>query len=589
MRSFRIPCFSFILLITLGLALPGLAGEIHIAAAAGDLAGVKNLLAGDATLITAEDQNSTRDLPLHSAATTGQLEVIQYLVESGATVDAFDSDNSTPLHVAAVRGHPACVEYLIGQGADLAFQDNNGAWSMTFALSGGNEEVVAILIKAGAPLDLETANGITVLHYAAMRGMTETVVALIAGGADVNLVDNWERTPLLMAAGRGDAVVVQALIDAGADPDYTNVFGESPLLMAAREGKADNLGILIAAGARLDIREARCGRTALHLAAMSGYGDCVEALTQAGASLKARDQHGLNPLDMAQGYGHKTSAKIMTAQGAAQGEDPSPCPSESGCLAVCKDDPAAEGITLAEGESRLWYLGHSGYAVQTTNNLLVFDYFPGGRGPDEPALCNGFINPTEIAGMNVTVFVSHEHADHFTPEIFEWAADVPNIRYVMGCAAETDQPYDLMEPRQVRDFDGIKVRTIESNDSGVAFFVEVDGISIYHAGDHANRQRDFSGPYCAEIDWLGEVGARPDVALMPVSGCGFGDQEAVRMGVNYALDKLQPKVFIPVHALNSEYRYEEFIGRCRNEFPGIRMVAPSHRGDHYDFRKGEIS
>lgn len=589
MRSFRIPCFLSILLITLGLGLPAMAGEIHIAAAAGDLAGVKNLLAGDATLITAEDQNSTRDLPLHSAATTGQLEVIRYLVESGATVDAFDSDNSTPLHVAAVRGHPACVEYLIGQGADLAFQDNNGAWSMTFAISGGNEEVVAMLIKAGAPLDLETANGITVLHYAAMRSMTETIVALIAGGADVNLVDNWERTPLWMAAGRGDAVVVQALIDAGADPDHTNVFGESPVLLAAREGKADNLGILIAAGARLDIREARCGRTALHLAAMSGYGDCVEALTQAGASLKARDKHGLDPLALAQSYGHKTSTKFMTAKGAIPGADPSPCPSESGCLAVCKDDPSEEGETLVEGESRLWYLGHSGYAVQTRNNLLVFDYFPGGRGPDEPALCNGFINPKEIAGMNVTVFVSHEHGDHFTPEIFEWAAEVPNIRYVMGCAAETDQPYDLMEPRQVRDFDGIKVRTIESNDSGVAFFVEVDGISIYHAGDHANRQRDFSGPYCAEIDWLAEVGARPDVALMPVSGCGFGDQEAVRMGVNYALDKLQPKVFIPVHALNSEYRYEEFIGRCRNEFPGIRMVAPSHRGDHYDFRKGEIS
>ena len=93
MRSFRFPCFLPVLLFTLSLAIPALAGEIHLAAAAGDLAGVKNLLAGDATLITAEDQNSTRDLPLHSAATTGQLEVIRYLVESGATVDAFDSDN----------------------------------------------------------------------------------------------------------------------------------------------------------------------------------------------------------------------------------------------------------------------------------------------------------------------------------------------------------------------------------------------------------------------------------------------------------------------------------------------------------------
>jgi len=322
---------------------------------------------------------------------------------------------------------------------------------------------------------------------------------------------------------------------------------------------------------------------------MAGYGDCVEALVAGGASLSARDHHGYNPLDLAQRYSQDTSTKIMVTAGAEPAEDPSPCPAESGCLAVCQDHPSAEGKTLVEGEARMWYLGHSGYAVQTQNNLLIFDYFLGGRGPDEPALCNGYIDPKEIAGMNVTVFVSHEHGDHFDPGVFEWSAEVPNIRYVMGCPAETETPIELIEPRQVMEYDGVNVRTIESNDSGVGFLVEVDGLTIYHAGDHANRLQDFSGPYCAEIDWLAEVGSRPDIALMPVSGCGFGDQEAVRLGVNYALEKMQPRVFIPLHSLNNEYRYEEFIGRCRNEFPGIRMVAPGHRGDHYDYRKGEIS
>jgi L-ascorbate metabolism protein UlaG (beta-lactamase superfamily) len=471
----------------------------------------------------------------------------------------------------------------------MAFQDNNGAWSLSFAVSGANEDIIARLIELGAPLDLQSANGISLLHYAAMRDLTDNFEVMVAAGADVNAVDDWDRSALWFAAGNGNQEMTRVLIEAGADPDRPNVFGETALLRASRQGHSETVKMLLAAEARPDIREAHCGRTALHLAAMSGYGDCVEALTASGASLAARDHHGHNPLDLAQGYGQDTSAKVLTAAGAVPGADPSPCPAESGCLVTCGEKTSAKGKILNEGEARLWYMGHSGYAVQTVNNLLVFDYFPGGRVPDEPALCNGYIDPKEIAGLNVTVFVSHEHGDHFAPEIFEWADTVPEIRYVMGCPAETDKAVDLVAPRKVHDYDGVVVRTIESNDSGVGFLVDVDGLTIYHAGDHANRLQDFSGPYCAEIDWLAETGSHPDIALMPVSGCGFGDQEAVRLGVNYALDKLQPGVFIPLHSLNNEYRYGEFIDRCRNEFPGIRMVAPTHRGDHYDFRKGEIS
>lgn len=580
---------TFAILLTLCLAVSATAGEIHVAAAGGDLAKVKSLLAEDPTLINSQDQNSTSDLPLHSAATTGQLEVLRLLVESGAVVDAGDSDQSTALQVAALRGHPACVDYLISQGADLAFQDNNGSWSLSFALAGGNVEVIEMLINAGAPLDLTPANGLTLLHYAAMRGLPDVFDQFVAAGADINRVDSWERSALFFVAGNGNSDMAKTLIKAGADPNQANVYGVTPLLRAASAGHSEIVDLLMASGATTDGREAHCGRTALHQAAISGYGDCVETLAKGGASMTARDHDGLNPLDLAGLYGHETSAKILTMTGAVPGEAPNPCPAESGCLATCKSDPTGQGLTMGEGEARLWYMGHSGYAIQTQGNLLVFDYFPGGRLPDDPALCNGYIDPKEIAGMKVTVFVSHEHGDHFDPGIFEWAASVPDIRYVMGCAAETEQPYDLVEPRVVSDFDGIKVRTIESNDSGVGFLVEVDGVTIYHAGDHANRLQDFSGPYTAEIDWLAEVGVRPDVALMPVSGCGFGDQEAVRLGVNYALDKLQPRVFIPLHSLNNEYRYQEFIDRCHNEFPGIRMVAPSHRGDHYDFRKGEIS
>ena len=371
MRFSRIPIFLLTILIIMGLAISAAAGEIHTAAANGDLDQVKSLLAGDATLVSAEDQNATRDLPLHSAAGAGHIEVVRYLVEAGAEVDAGDSDGSTPLHVAALRGHLICVEYLVEKGADVAYQDRNGAWSLSFAVAGGNEEVTARLIEFGAPLDLHIETGLTLLQYTAMRGQAEGMAELIASGIDVNMVDNWERSALWFSAGNGNVDMVHSLIEAGADPSRANVFGETPMLRATREGHTEIISILIGAGAGLENREARCGRTALHYAAISGYGDCVEALTEGGASVSARDHRGENPIDLAQRYGHGASVKILAAKGAVPDQDPSPCPAESGCLAVCKNDAAAEGKALAEGEARMWYMGHSGYAIQTRNNLLV--------------------------------------------------------------------------------------------------------------------------------------------------------------------------------------------------------------------------
>jgi L-ascorbate metabolism protein UlaG (beta-lactamase superfamily) len=237
----------------------------------------------------------------------------------------------------------------------------------------------------------------------------------------------------------------------------------------------------------------------------------------------------------------------------------------------------------------VWYLNHSGYAVKTKNHLLVFDYFNPGPSPAAPGLCNGFVNPRELAGQDVMVLVSHEHADHFSPIIFDWRQDIPKITYVLGCRPDSAPSYEFMGPREVRTIDGVKITTIDSNDPGVGFWVEVDDLVIFHAGDHANRWLDFSGPYREEIDYLAATGKRPDIAFMPVSGCGFGDPEAVKLGVLYALDTLKPRVFMPMHSGGSEYRYKEFVTDCRDKCPAVQMVAPMAGGDRFHYRDGQMT
>jgi ankyrin repeat protein len=632
-------------IILLSLVLYASAGEIHQAIIGGDVEQVGKLLKVNPKLVTQPDETDQyNSLPLHIAAREGQVEAARLLLNAGADLECGDSDETTPLGVAAIYRQREMVTFLLSQGADVNRRDKNGAYALSFAASGGDTVTVDEILDAGADLNFWNRQGVTLLHYASSRGLDRLFNLLIERGDDINVVTEDGMTPLHWAALRGNAVTTEALLARGADPSARNEQGETPLINAAFRGnveagrvllshgadineasehghtpllgaawqghaefaklaiehgadvdyqpeEGDNVLMrainggecsvveaLVGAGVNTNVCESHYGCSALHMAAIHGDAATVEHLLKGGASVTSRDDAGSTPLEMAARYGHNDVAEILIAHGA----DRASMESASGTL-------AAQG-ELAEGEAVIWYLGHSGWALKTRNHLLVFDYFDQGNEPSQPSLCNGNISPAELAGETVTVFGSHEHGDHYDPAIFDWNESLPNVTYVLGCEPEeTPAPYEYTGPRVTRTINGMKVSTIESNDSGVGFVVEVDGLVIFHAGDHANRQQDFSGPYQAEIDYLAAGGVRPDIAFMPVSGCGFGDQEAVKLGVHYALETLKPTVFMPMHGGRSSYRYHEFIGDCKDKFMNVQMEAPRNKGDHFRYRDGRIS
>jgi len=327
------------------------------------------------------------------------------------------------------------------------------------------------------------------------------------------------------------------------------------------------------------------GRQALHIAAARGYSDVAIRLIKAGAPLNTADNSGATPIMLASDHGNDKITKVLAKA------DPAACKTTTECQlagTIKKCSSKCSGTLQAakapaRGDARVWYLGHSAMAVQTQNNLLVFDYFENGRTSDSPSLANGTIVPEEIANQKVTVFASHIHGDHYDPVIFEWSKQVKDITYVLGFDPNDKNvpAHESIGPRETKKFGDVTVHTIASNDSGVGFMVEVDGLTIFHAGDHANRHRDLSGNYCPEIEYLVEAGFHPDLTMLPTTGCNFGDQVAVRNGIDYTLEKFGATTFFPMHAGSNPARYVEVWDEIGPKHTLVEVVIPRDNGDWY--------
>ncbi len=624
-------------------SLPALSGEIHRAIEAGDMARVKLILKSNPDAVFERDDNQFRELPIHFAAATGNIEIARLLLEAGADIDAGDSDNSTALGIAAMRRQGPMVAFLIEQGADVNRRDRKADCPLSFAVYGQDEAIIQQLLDAGADLYFRNPNGETLLHiscargvrgfvehllekgveidarsanggtplgYAAMQGHAEIVRLMLDRGADQNAGNPGDLTPLffttmrnqiecarilldggadvdrpgfhnstalVMAAENCSADMVALLIDHGAAVDHVNEKGATALVKASAGGYADRVEVLLTAHADPNLGTDEVGRSALQLAALSGHTEVARQLVTAGADPNAPTPTGEAPLHLARYYGHEDLSEMLADRG-----------TRSGGPKLIDRSLSALG-EVGEKEAVIWFLGHSGWAVKTRNHLLIFDYFSRGEDPTSPGLCNGHVNPAEIKDQKVAVFASHHHGDHFTPAIFDWREQVDDISYFLGLEPENAPPYEFMPERMEKFFGDLKVTTIHSTDAGVGIVIEVDGLTILHAGDHANGRIGLMEEFTDEIDFLADNGIRPDICFMGILGCSLGRPDEVKEGVHYTLKTLEPRVFIPMHAGAQGHLYREFIEECRGLFESVQMVAPDNRGDHFHYGEGKIT
>ncbi|HEX8004690.1 MAG TPA: ankyrin repeat domain-containing protein [Mycobacteriales bacterium] len=120
---------------------------LHLASFFGHAEAVRTLLARGAALETVAE-NPMRVRPLHSAAASGDTEVVRLLAGAGADVNARQEGGFVPLHAVAQNGDAAAVDLLLAAGADAAARTDDGRSAADLAREAGHADLADRLAGA---------------------------------------------------------------------------------------------------------------------------------------------------------------------------------------------------------------------------------------------------------------------------------------------------------------------------------------------------------------------------------------------------------------------------------------------------------
>ncbi len=115
---------------------------LMIAALQGDLDLVKLMVEKGAEV------NKPGWTPLSYAATKGHTDIVAYLLEHHAYIDAEAPNGSTPLMMAAYFGYDSTVKLLLEEGADPRLKNKLGFSALDLAVREGHKNIADMLARA---------------------------------------------------------------------------------------------------------------------------------------------------------------------------------------------------------------------------------------------------------------------------------------------------------------------------------------------------------------------------------------------------------------------------------------------------------
>ncbi|MBD3406627.1 MAG: MBL fold metallo-hydrolase [Candidatus Lokiarchaeota archaeon] len=180
------------------------------------------------------------------------------------------------------------------------------------------------------------------------------------------------------------------------------------------------------------------------------------------------------------------------------------------------------------------WLGHAGFMIENEVEKIFIDLYVS----DE--------HKNSVNGPASIYLISHGHRDHCHPESFNLVKTEDTIVIgTKGCAKSFDHEIHMISPDEECNVRDVKIKSVHAynterfrspgepfhpKDYGCGFVIQIDGKTIYHAGDTG---------LISEMEQIGPV----DVAMLP---CGdtytMDNVEAAE-----AAKIIKPRFVIPMH------------------------------------------
>lgn len=246
------------------------------------------------------------------------------------------------------------------------------------------------------------------------------------------------------------------------------------------------------------------------------------------------------------------------------------------------------------------FIHHSCFLVEVDEKVLIFDWFAGDR---VEGIHFGGVIPEYEPDTPIYVFASHKHRDHFDMDVLHWADKYSNIHYIFskdckmsphflakhGFSTDIRKKITYVNAGVKCHVAGLDIETLRSTDVGVAFYVETNGVHLFHAGDLNNWKWEGAGDlvngmmeanYKAQIRRLS--GKKIHLAFVPLDP-RLGAHQF--LGLNYFLKNTDADYIFPMHMWKDYSGIKEFKKQISNSTMSDRIVEITCENQIFEIRE----
>lgn len=215
------------------------------------------------------------------------------------------------------------------------------------------------------------------------------------------------------------------------------------------------------------------------------------------------------------------------------------------------------------------YIDHSGVFIEGSHTDLLIDYYRG-----------------QIPRFTKDTYVisTHSHEDHYNPKILDLKGDITYIfsSDIKELEPKSDKDIHYLDPDDRLEFEDLSIRALGSTDQGTSVLINLEGTSIFHAGDlnlwiwpedKSFERRQMSKDFIKEIEKLS--GTSIDLCFFPVDS---RLKSRAADGAKFLLDNVDIKAFVPIHTSGDN----TFAVEIDKLYPDIKFFIANEKEQEYE-------